>query len=257
MGKMIEQVAQSRGHEIALVVDPALDPSGEPDAPRTAAGEKDGQTRRATSLSPDLLAGVDVAIEFSLPDAVEENVAAYLTAGVPVVMGTTGWLDRVDAVTRKIEEAGGALLYGANFSIGAHIFFRTAETAAALIADLPEYDMLVHEMHHRNKKDSPSGTALTLAERLLSANPRKSRIETGRLDRAPEPEELHVSSTRGGAVPGTHTLFLDSAADTVEVRHTARSREGFALGAVRGAEWVAGKKGVFQVEQFVTELLGR
>jgi 4-hydroxy-tetrahydrodipicolinate reductase len=218
-------------------------------------GDGPGQAELSKTLSAESLTEADVAIEFSLPEGVSENVSRYTEAAVPAVIGTTGWLDQLDAITKKVEKANGALLYGANFSIGAHVFFKAAEYAAGLVAELPEYDLSVHEMHHKNKQDSPSGTALTLANRVVAANPRKRTIETARLDRAPKPDELHVSSTRGGAVPGTHTLYLDSQADTVEVRHTARSREGFALGAVRAAEWLVGKTGVFEVEDFISELL--
>ena len=245
MGRMIEQVARRRKHEVTLVVDPEI------------SGDGPEQAELAKTLTAESLTEADVAIEFSLPDGVAENVSRYTEAAVPAVIGTTGWLDQLDQITKKVEEANGALLHGANFSIGAHVFFKAAEYAAGLIAELPEYDLLVHEMHHKNKKDSPSGTAITLANRVIAANPRKTSIETARLNREPKPNELHVSSTRGGAVPGTHTLYLDSQADTVEVRHTARSREGFALGAVRAAEWLVGKKGVFDVEDFISELLER
>ncbi|MFP4549197.1 MAG: 4-hydroxy-tetrahydrodipicolinate reductase [Spirochaetales bacterium] len=245
MGRMIEQIARQRKHEVTLVVDPQI------------SGDGPGQAELAKTLTAESLTEADVAIEFSLPEGVKENVARYIEAAVPAVIGTTGWLDQLDDITKRIKAADGALLYGANFSIGAHVFFKAAEYATSLVAELPEYDLAVHEMHHSNKKDSPSGTALTLANRVIAAHPRKSKIETARFDRAPEEDELHVSSTRGGAVPGTHTLYLDSQADTVEVRHTARSREGFALGAVRAAEWLVGKKGVFEVEEFISELLER
>jgi 4-hydroxy-tetrahydrodipicolinate reductase len=242
MGREVEAVLAGRGHELARVIDPEADPAriAAPHAPRA---------------TPEALKGVDVAIEFSLPDGVEENVGVYAAAGVPAVLGTTGWLDRLDTVTSLVTDANGSLVYGSNFSIGAHLFFRLAAHAGSLVANVEEYDLLIHEMHHRGKKDSPSGTALTLAEAVLSRVPRKSRIETARLDRAPEPDELHVSSSRGGSIPGTHTLYLDSPADTIEVRHQARSRAGFALGAVRAAEWITGRKGVFTVEQFIDELL--
>lgn len=242
MGHEVEAVLRERGHEIARIVDPVV------------AGEA-ADDRYAATVTAETLAGCDVAIEFSLPDAVVENTAAYAAAGVPAVIGTTGWLDRLDEVTRSVEGADGALVYGSNFSIGAHLFFRLAAFAGSLVAGVEEYDLLIHEMHHRGKKDSPSGTALSLAKAVMEQVPRKKRIETARLDRAPESDELHVSSSRGGSIPGTHTLYLDSAVDTIEVRHQARNRGGFALGAVKAAEWIPGRRGVFTVEQFIDELL--
>ncbi len=249
MGHEVEAVLRLRGHEIACIVDPAL-------AAGTVAHEPAADTTKvAASLDSDTLAECDVAIEFSLPAAVRDNVSAYTQAGVPAVLGTTGWLDQLDDVASQVASQRGALVYGSNFSIGAHVFFRIAGFAGSLVRDLEEYDLLIHEMHHRGKKDSPSGTALTLAETVLAEVPRKTRIETARLDRAPDPEELHVSSSRGGAIPGTHTLYLDSEADTIEVRHQARNRRGFALGAVRAAEWIENRSGLFTVEQFIDDLL--
>lgn len=240
MGREIEAVLRDRGHEISCIVDPAL-----------AEREK----TVSAALTPELLANCDAAIEFSLADAVPANVAAYLAAGVPAVIGTTGWLDQLEMISGQIRDAGGALVYGSNFSIGANLFFRLASHAAGLVREIEEYDLMIHELHHRGKKDSPSGTALTLAEAVLARVPRKTAVQTARLDRQPAANELHVSSTRGGWVPGTHTLYLDSAADTIEVRHQARNRGGFALGAVRAAEWIVGKRGLFTVEQFIDDLL--
>ncbi|MFW5688816.1 MAG: 4-hydroxy-tetrahydrodipicolinate reductase [Spirochaetota bacterium] len=258
MGREIEQVLRSRGHEAALLVDPAFEPgtgtASAAGSSGSAAGGSPGP-RFERELSARALEGCDVAIEFSLADAVTTNVEHYAAAGVPVVIGTTGWLAELPAIEERVRQAGSALVYGSNFSIGANLFFRLAKHAGTLVREIEEYDLMIHEVHHRGKKDSPSGTALTLAEAVLDAVPRKKRIETARLDRAPEPEELHVSSTRGGSVPGTHTLFLDSDADTIEVRHQARSRGGFALGAVRAAEWIVNRQGVFTVEQFINDLL--
>jgi 4-hydroxy-tetrahydrodipicolinate reductase len=246
MGHEVEAVLRERGHEIGRIVDPTL-------ADRSAPGG--APDLYAAALTPESLRGCDVAIEFSLPAGVEANVAAYAAAGVPAVVGTTGWLERLDEVSRSVRSAGGALVYGSNFSIGAHVFFRLAAHAGSLVAEIEEYDLLIHEMHHRGKKDSPSGTALSLADAVMERVPRKRRVETARLDRAPEPDEIHVSSSRGGSIPGTHTLYLDSAVDTIEVRHQARTRGGFALGAVKAAEWIPGRTGVFTVEQFIDELL--
>ena len=243
MGREVEAVAVDRGHEVVLRVDPLLadDPAARP--------------RTACAVSEDALSGVDVAVEFSHAGGVVENVRAYCSAGVPAVVGTTGWSERVADVEALVAGSSVGVVHGSNFSIGAHVFFHVSAYAASLVRELPEYDLLVHEIHHRGKKDSPSGTALTLARRVLDACPRKARMETARLDRAPEPDELHVSSSRGGAFAGTHSLYLDSIADTVEITHRARNRSGFALGAVRAAEWVVGRRGLHTVESFIEELL--
>lgn len=243
MGREVERALLERGHSVGALVDPLLedDPHSVPVVYRT--------------LTAGALEGCDAAIEFSLPAGVQKNAAVYVQSGVAAVIGTTGWLDSVDELRDLFDGAGVGAVYGSNFSIGAQLFFRLAERAAALAANLEEYDLLIHEMHHRGKKDSPSGTALTLVDRVLRQVPRKREFVTDRLDRAPEPQELHVSSTRGGSIPGTHMLLLDAEADSIEVRHTARNRGGFALGAVRAAEWVVGKRGLHEVDEFIEALL--
>jgi 4-hydroxy-tetrahydrodipicolinate reductase len=256
MGQEVERVARARGHDIGRIIDPALTGTTGASAPgvggmRTpAVGDL-----QAAAVTPEALSGCDVAIEFSLADAVRGNVRAYAEAGLPAVLGTTGWLDHLDEIRELVTGRSGALVYGSNFSIGANLFFRLAAYASSLVREVDEYDLMIHETHHRGKKDSPSGTALTLARAVLEQVPRKDTIETGRLDRAPEPNELHVSSTRGGSVPGTHTLYLDSDADSIEVTHRARNRGGFALGAVRAAEWIVERRGVFTVAQFIDGLI--
>ncbi len=237
MGREIEEVLLGRGHTITARVD-------------IAEGIGD-----YNDVTPSLLTGCDMVIEFSLASAVKPHVQAYSEAGVPVVIGTTGWEDERNTIRDIVAKTGGALLWGANFSIGAHILFALASQASKIIEPLEEYDIFVHEIHHTGKKDSPSGTALTLAEKILNGNVRKNKIATEAFHRQIEPNELHVSSTRGGSVPGIHSVFLDSAADTVEIKHTARSRKGFALGAVKAAEWLIGKKGFFQVEDFINDLI--
>ncbi|AEJ61569.1 Dihydrodipicolinate reductase [Spirochaeta thermophila DSM 6578] len=236
MGREVEQVLRERGHEVTYRVDP----SGSGDAP---------------TLTPSLLSGADMAIEFSHASSVVANCGIYVETGVPAVVGTTGWTDRIEEVRRMVGEKIG-YLWGANFSIGAHLFFALAVHATRLTHAFPEYDALAYEIHHRRKKDSPSGTALTLAQKIIEASKTKKRVVIDRLSRAPEPDELHVASVRGGEVPGTHTFMLDSEADTVEITHRARSRRGFAVGAVRAAEWLLGRKGFFTVETFIDDIFG-
>jgi len=241
MGQEIEAALLARGHEVSVRVDP--DP-------------KRGDAR---SLSAELLKGSDGVIEFSLPGGVVTNAAIYYAAGVAAVVGTTGWEADHDAV-REIyqdEKAGAALLYGSNFSIGANLFRVISEFAAQIIGPIQDYDVMMLEKHHSGKQDSPSGTAITVAESILKAHPRKNRIVTNRLDRRIEPDELHVASLRGGSVPGTHSVEFDSPADTVSITHTARNRGGFALGAVLGLEWLSGRTGIFSVEEFIEDVVAQ
>ncbi len=236
MGHEIESVLRERGHRIVARID-----------------EKPG-LGDGTTPTDKQLAETDVVIEFSQPHAVVPNARLYAKAKVPAVVGTTGWKASEEEVKRVVLDAGIAYLRASNFSIGAHLFFALAEEAARLIQSLPQYDILLYEIHHNQKKDSPSGTALTAAERILHALPRKKRIVTEKLDRQIEPDELHVASVRGGAVPGIHTILLDSEADTLEITHSARSRKGFALGAVLAAEWIRGRTGFLGVEDFIKDL---
>jgi 4-hydroxy-tetrahydrodipicolinate reductase len=235
MGREIEKILLERGHNITGRVDPAGGDYAE--------------------LTPDVIKRADTVIEFALPGGIKENAELYSSAGVAAVVGTTGWDSRRDEIREVVEKGTGAYLWGSNFSIGAHMLFILAEKAAELVNSTDHYDIMVNEYHHKLKKDSPSGTALTIAEKILGCNDKKTAIVTERLDRAIEPQELHVGSVRGGSIPGTHSVILDSEADTIEIRHTARNRNGFALGAVLAAEWLSGKKGFYRVENFISEIL--
>jgi 4-hydroxy-tetrahydrodipicolinate reductase len=237
MGREVERVLRDRGHETAARVDPT---QKDADAPR---------------LTPDIAKKSDMAIEFSHAGAVLDNARSYASFGLSAVSGTTGWYGQLPEVKAIVEKSGTGYLYGSNFSIGAHLFFALVAAATELSNSCPEYDLMGWEVHHKRKKDSPSGTALTLARIITGKSARKKKIVTEKLDRAPEPDELHFASVRGGEVPGTHTVLLDSAFDTIELTHRARSRGGFALGAVRAAEWLAGRKGVFEVNDFIREIL--
>jgi 4-hydroxy-tetrahydrodipicolinate reductase len=253
MGHEVEAALLRRGHSVAARIDAA-----------PGVGE-------AQSPSEAQLAASDVAIEFSHAQAVRANAERYAKAGLSAVVGTTGWKEDEEAVRALVRGAGIGFLRTSNFSIGAHIFFALVEEAGRLVNTIADYDALIHETHHNQKKDSPSGTALSAAARLLKNLSRKKRVVTGRLDRRIEPDELHVSSSRVGAVPGVHTLLLDSAFDSIEITHTARSRGGFALGAVLAAEWLVGsgpdgaaagstgekKKGFFEVEDFIDAIFSK
>ena len=242
MGKIIEQIARTRGHTVAAIIDPvALDiPAG---------------VTSAKTIAEANLEMVDAAIEFTQPACAAENIIALAKKGVPAVTGTTGWLDRMDEVRRIVEEANSALLWSSNFSVGVNLFFRIAWYAAELANKFADYDIGGFEAHHNKKLDSPSGTAKTLAEGVLSRIDRKNKIVYETIDRKPEADEFHFPSLRMGCVPGTHSLFFDSPADTIEITHTARSREGFASGAVLAAEWLCAKKrcGIFTIDEMFKE----
>ncbi|AFG38240.1 4-hydroxy-tetrahydrodipicolinate reductase [Spirochaeta africana] len=242
MGRLIREICLERGHTVPLVVDPNLQ-----QAPHRSA--------LADDLARANLNSVECVIDFSLPEAVLGNIEKYAENKTPAVIGTTGWEDKRDAVQTLIDQSGSSLLYGSNFSVGANIFFAMTARLAELINHFPQYDMLMHEFHHRHKKDSPSGTALTAAEHILQNLERKNEIQRETLQRSIEPQELHVTATRGGDIPGLHMVLADSSEDTLELRHTARNRRGFALGAVLAAEWLHGKQGFFSFDEYFAEAL--
>jgi len=192
------------------------------------------------------LADADVCIEFSTPDTVVGNIQLALKAQKDIVVGTTGWYGRLPELKKLVVQSG--LLYSANFSVGVNMYFRIVAAAAELMRNAPDYDPYVHELHHRQKADSPSGTALRLADILLKRVERKKTIATHRMDGKIAPDALHVTSTRVGTFAGTHTVGFDSEADLIEITHTARSRKGFALGALRAAHWLHGRKGVYTMD---------
>lgn len=236
MGKEVEKVLLARNHAITSRVDIA---------------EGIGDTK---TISDKLLTQSEVIIEFSLSDGLTERVRRYAEKGVPAVIGTTGWEAERENVKSIIEKHGSALLWGPNFSIGAQLFIRIVREASKLIDPVPDYDVMMYELHHSNKKDSPSGTALRIGETILGQVERKNTITTERLDRKVNPEELHIGSVRGGSIPGVHTVLFDSAADSIEMKHTARNRGGFALGAVMAAEWVRNKTGFYSVDDFLNSI---
>lgn len=221
MGKVLDRIAQERGHHIVARVD---------------------EHNRAdlTNLS---LAAIDVVIEFSHPDSAFENLKYCLETGFPVVCGTTGWLSKKPEIEQLCQQKQGAFFYASNYSIGVNLFFQLNKQLAQLIRPYQsEYEVLMTEVHHTEKKDAPSGTAITLAEGLIeNLNNKENWIN----QQIAKPTEVPIWSVREGKVPGTHTIKYVSGVDEIEIIHTARSRDGFALGAVIAAEWIAGKKGIF------------
>ena len=220
MGQLVGELAVQRGHEIALKVD------------------IEGANRSVEDLA-ESMRPCDVAIDFSIGGSVPKNAEAGARSQVPLVVGTTGWLTEVENVRRIIDAADGAFIYGANFSIGVQMFYRIAARAAELFRNVEIYDPFIEEAHHKRKRDAPSGTALHL-----------EKIASQHLGR-----DIPTASTRAGYIPGTHRLGFDSAADQIRITHEARSREGFAAGALMAAEWIVGRKGFYEFSEVFDEII--
>jgi 4-hydroxy-tetrahydrodipicolinate reductase len=211
MGKMIEQIAKDRKHEVVSIID----------------------IQNPTDISAD----VDCYIDFTVAGALEKNLPVLCKLQVPVVIGTTGWASRKTEYENLFIQSGNKGIWSSNFSLGVNLFWKVLQQASSIFNTFSkEYDVMVHEFHHKNKVDSPSGTALQTANIILENFTSKNKIVTESLDRKRSDDEIHVSSTRGGAIPGTHHVIFDSVFDSIELTHTARTREGFALGAVLAAE---------------------
>ncbi|MEH6748243.1 MAG: 4-hydroxy-tetrahydrodipicolinate reductase [Maribacter arcticus] len=216
MGQMIEQVALKRGHEIVAKIDE--------------------HTQNIDFNS------MDVAIDFSMPEAAYSNITKCIENNVPIISGTTGWLDKYKDAFALCESKNGAFIYASNFSLGVNIFFELNNYLAKMMQNLPEYKVSLEEIHHTQKLDAPSGTAITLAEGVIS----NSVYSQWKLDDNSN-DSLPITSKRIGKTPGTHTVTYDNIVDSIEIKHTAHNREGFALGAVTAAEWIIGKVGVFSM----------
>ena len=220
MGKLIQTLAEEKGHQIAAVID------------------QDEASLSAQELAAKLV-GCDVAIDFTTAKAVRRNIEACLAAGVPLVEGTTGWNKDRDGIEQLVGDGGGAFVFGANFSIGVNLFYRIVDFASEQFAKFPEYEAFIEDQNHSRKKDSPSGTALKLKE-VVSRHIEK---------------DLSVSATRAGNIPGTHSVGFDGPADQILLEHMARSREGFASGAILAAEWIVGKKGFYEFTDVIDEII--
>lgn len=217
MGKSIEAIAVNRNHSITLKV---------------------------TDSSSDYnFADADVAIDFSIPTVAAHNIKKALDAGVPVISGTTGWLDHYNEVLDHCKSKNGTFLYASNFSLGVNIFFEINNRLSQLMAGFPEYNVEMEEIHHTQKLDAPSGTAITLAEQIID----NTNYKSWTLDN-PKPDEIHIEAKRIEGVPGTHEVTYNSNIDSISINHTAHSRQGFAMGAVVAAEWIKDKKGVFTMK---------
>lgn len=206
-------------------------------------------------INEESLQGAQIAIDFTHPTQALPNLKTLAELKTNVVMGTTGWYDQIDEAKQIVDQNKIGFLYASNFSIGVHLFWKTLEQAAKNFAKFDQYDVFGHEFHHTEKADSPSGTAVTTAVKLLENLPGKKRIsyetEHGKI----QPDTLHFTSTRGGKIPGTHSIFFDSEADTIEITHTARNRDGFASGALTCAKWLSSKTGFFTIDDYLNEIL--
>jgi 4-hydroxy-tetrahydrodipicolinate reductase len=223
MGKAIEEVAIQRNHTALLKID----------------------ITNIDQFTKEHLQQCDVAIEFTGPHSAVENISKCLDAGIPVVSGSTGWLEQWPLIKNKCASLNGTLLYASNFSVGVNLFFELNKKLAELMSSHPEYEVTMEEIHHTQKKDAPSGTAITLAEQVLENIPQKKKWIN---DMAKYPNELSIISKRIDPAPGTHSIKYSSAIDDIEIIHTAHNRTGFATGAVLAAEFIAGKKGIYTMK---------
>ncbi len=197
----------------------------------------------------------DVAIDFTQPDAILKNIKTICKMKKSIVIGTTGWQSDLNEVKNIVLNAGISCVYSSNFSIGMQIFFRIIKHSAKLFNKIEGYDIMIHELHHSRKKDSPSGTALTLGNIILNEIDYKKNIDVERQTGQISNDVLHISSTRGGQITGTHTIYIDSAADTIELTHRAKNRSGFATGALLAAKLIYGKKGFFEFSEILDDML--
>ena len=223
MGKAIEQIASERGHTVAL---------------RISSANQD-------QLNPENLKKCDVAIEFTTPESAADNIRLCIEAGIPVISGSTGWLDELGAMEELCKQKDGTFLYASNFSVGVNIFFELNRKLAKLMASREEYNVSIDETHHTQKKDAPSGTAITLAEQIL----KESKIKNSwTLSRGEKADEIAITSFRRDPTPGTHRIVYSSPVDDIEIIHTAHNRTGFATGAVLAAEYAVNHKGVLTMK---------
>ncbi len=226
MGKIIEGIALNRGHEIVFKID----------------------INNQNELTVENLKKADAVIEFTVPKSAISNYKLCFEAGVPVVSGTTGWLDQKDEVLAEMNKHNGTFFYASNFSLGVNLFFALNRKLAALMSNRPEYDITMEEVHHTQKLDAPSGTAITLAEELFE---NQSLKKSWTLDTPTSKDQLKINAIREGEVPGIHRIKYESDVDHIEIEHSAKSRQGFALGAVLAAEFSFGKKGELSMKDLL------
>lgn len=236
MGKKIESILQEKKINIGSTID------------------KYSTDAQFKVVNAESLKNIDVAIDFSSHEDLMKNINAYIENNIDVVMGTTGWFNKIDEVKKIIGKKIG-FIWSGNFSLGVHIFFRIVRAASKIFNNFTEYDPMLYELHHNQKKDSPSGTQKMLGNIVLEELTNKNKGVEEKLDRRIEADEIHFASIRGGYIPGTHVVMFDSDVDSIELKHTARNRDGFAKGAVMAAIWIAGKKGFFNIDDFMKSII--
>lgn len=234
MGQAVADVAPEQGHEIVARFD---------------------SERPFLEASPSAVESVDVAVDFSLPSVALDHIQRYCEWGQPAVVGTTGWYEHLDTVESMVAKHDASLLYAPNFSLGIAVVRRALSSVLPLVDELEEYDPFVQEMHHTNKVDSPSGTARMLGDVLVEGLERKDSVETETQHQRIDESAVHVTSTRAGTVFGEHVVGFDGPYDQITVNHRAKNRRGFAAGAVRAAEWLRGRRGLFQLDDVLADWL--
>jgi 4-hydroxy-tetrahydrodipicolinate reductase len=239
MGRLIHQKALLAGHEVPVIIDPSS-----PDKEVTG---------RQFASKPGVL---DVIIDFTVPGAAVKNIQRYAEHKTAAVIGTTGWYDEMDFVTKIVKESGIGLIWSGNFSPGINIFFHLIKAAGKVMNRFPDYDAAIHEIHHRHKADSPSGTAVMIGNLLLGKLDRKQAVVNGSVQAVIDETELNITSSRCGSIPGTHQVLFDSEVDTITLEHKARSREGFASGALLAAEWICGRSGLYTIDDLMYSIIG-
>ena len=238
MGHEIEKAAIARGIAVKSIIDP-----NEKNATHAEINEKS-------------VRDVDVCIDFTSPKSALGNAEKISKLGKNIVIGTTGWYGDIGKIRNIAKKSDTGIIYSPNFSVGINVFLRIVENAARLINRIEDYDIYGYELHHSKKIDSPSGTAKSIGGILIKNIKRKNELLYDKIDRKIKPNELHFASVRAGSIPGTHVVGFDSQADTIELKHTARNREGFALGAIMAAQWIKNKKGFYNFNDVVENILG-
>jgi 4-hydroxy-tetrahydrodipicolinate reductase len=231
MGKAVENAAKEKGFEITDIFD------------------------INSLIDTEKSYNFDVAIDFSFPSSVIDNIGKLCKLNKNIVVGTTGWKQSFNDIESIVKENKTGLIYGSNFSIGMQLYMKLIEDISKMLINTDGYDIFIHEIHHKRKKDSPSGTALSLADIIINNYTSKKTIITETAHTAIEPEQLHITSTRGGEISGTHTVYIDSIADTIEITHRAKNRNGFAVGALEAAKWIHNKKGIYDFNKIIYDIL--
>ncbi|MCK4694731.1 MAG: 4-hydroxy-tetrahydrodipicolinate reductase [Candidatus Cloacimonetes bacterium] len=235
MGQLIEKLALENNCQVVTIIDPKLD----------------------SEISEESLANVDVCINFTVPDVVLTNIDKISQLKKNIVLGTTGWSDKKEIIRKIVLKNDIGLIYASNFSLGMNLFFSIIDNSTKLMNQVSEYDIWGLEMHHNKKIDSPSGTAKILSEIVIKNTQNKSHAQYDRLNRKIKQQELHFGSIRAGNIPGTHLIGFDSVADTIEIKHIARNREGLAIGALKAANWIKGKKGIYDFKKVFSEIINK